>query len=183
MSEDAVAVLQAEHDTMKDLFDRVSRPDVDRKEVLEQLMQTIALHVSVEKQMLIPVLHDDVRDGPAMAERVRDYHDHVEKLLTRMERRKFNSPDIADLVNELLTISQRHIAEADTTVIPGLRDALTADQLAELGKRMVSDERHMLTHAHPVMPDNGPIADLTAKVAEFIDGRRDRSHDGGRAGG
>jgi hypothetical protein len=58
---------------------------------------------------------------------------------------------------------------------------MTADQLVDLGKRMVSDERRMNTHAHPVMPDEGPIADLTNKVAEMIDGRRDRF--GGGMGG
>lgn len=184
MTEDAVAVLETEHATVEDLFARVSSPDEDRKEILTQLMQTLALHVSLEKQLLIPVLNGHVRDGPAVAERIRDDHDHVEKILTRIERRKFNSPDIPDWVNELHAILERHIDEANATVFPGLRDALTTDQLGELGERMVSNKRHMHTHAHPVRPDNGPIADLTAKVAQRLDGRRDRSqNDAGRAGG
>ena len=178
MTEDAVAVLEDEHASLESLFNRVSSPDEDRKEVLKELMQTLALHVSLEKQMLLPVLDDDVPDGSAMADRIRDDHDHVEKILTHLERRKLNSPDVPDLVNELLAISERHITEANSTVLPGLRSALSTDQLAQLGERMISDERHMHTHAHPIMPDQGPIADLTAKLAQVLDGRRDRSEGG-----
>jgi hypothetical protein len=66
MTEDAIAVLGDEHATLKSLFNRVSSPDEDRKEVLKELMQALALHVSHEKQMLIPVLDDDVPNGSAM---------------------------------------------------------------------------------------------------------------------
>ncbi len=41
-----VAVLEAEHTKLEHLFTRVSSPDGDRRELLKQLMQAIALHVT-----------------------------------------------------------------------------------------------------------------------------------------
>jgi hypothetical protein len=45
---------------------------------------------------------------------------------------------------------------------------------------MVSDERSLLTHSHPALPDTGPVAAVTRKVAEVVDSLRDRSADIGR---
>ncbi len=48
---------------------------------------------------------------------------------------------------------------------------------------MASDERRMLTHAHPALPDSGPVAAITRKLAEAVDQVRDRSADVGRTAG
>lgn len=180
MSDDAIEVLSSEHRHLKELFDRVSRPDEDRREVLKELMQRMAAHVAVEKQMLAPVLKDRIPDRDDLADELKDTHDRVDRILSLLERRKVNSPDVPDLVNELLGSTDRHIAHAGDAVFPALRQTLSEEELAELGRRMRSDERRMLTRAHPVIPDAGPVAAVLHRAAEAIDAARDRSTDIGR---
>ena len=57
---------------------------------------------------------------------------------------------------------------------------LSAAELDALGAAMVSDERSLLAHSHPTLPDSGPVAAVTRKVAEAVDNLRDRSADVGR---
>lgn len=180
MADNAIDVLTREHRHLQDLFSRVSSPDEDRPEVLKQLMQAIADHQEMERQMLVPVLKKRVEGGGPIAEHLGDEHGRVEHLLTLLERRKVNSPDVPDLVTELLDLNERHRAEADGTVFPALRSSLSGDELDELGQEMVSDERRRLTHPHPVLPDSGPVAAVTRKAAEMFDRVRDHSSDIGR---
>jgi hypothetical protein len=177
---DAIEVLVSEHASLQELFRRVSGPDEDRRAVLKELMQTLANHLAVEKAVLVPALSDRVTDGEQLASALTDEHKRAEHILTLLERRKTNSPDVPELVTELLDITDEHVRRADTAVIPGLRAALTPAELVDMGETMVSDERSLLTHSHPALPDSGPVAAVTRRLAEVVDGIRDRSSDVGR---
>jgi iron-sulfur cluster repair protein YtfE (RIC family) len=83
---DAVEVLQGEHRELQSLFSRVSSPDENRPEILKELMQLIAVHLDLERQMLLPVIRDRVEDGAAIADRLRDEHKRIEKVLTDLMR-------------------------------------------------------------------------------------------------
>jgi hemerythrin-like domain-containing protein len=180
---DAVEILQGEHRELQSLFSRVSSPDENRPEILKRLMQLTAIHLDLEKQMLLPVIRIRVDDGAAIADRLRDEHRRIEKLLTTLDRRKVNSPDVPDLVTKMLHFNDRHISESDSVVLPGLRFALSAEELDKLGDKMISDERRHLTHPHTSLPDSGPLSSLTRKIAEFVDRMRDHSTDIGRSNG
>lgn len=177
MERDGVAFLSAEHDQLRDLFARVSRPDEDRREVLKELMQVLNTHVALEGQVVAPALKNHVPGSEDMVQALHDNHHEVSQILTLIERRKVNSPDVPDMVNDLLEMTERHIAMSDREMFPRLRESLTPEQLEALGRELDSDDRHMLTHAHPAVPDSGPVADIAGRAAELVDRVRDRSHD------
>lgn len=177
MAGNAVEVLADEHRKLEDLFDRVSSPDEDRPEVLKQVMQMLSTHVAAEEQMLIPVLRQQVPGGDDMAAKLDDERARVEEIMTSLERRKVNSPDVVGLVNDLIDITSSHIADAESSVFPALEESLSAEELNRLGQDLASDERRKLTHSHPWLPDRGPMAGAATKVAEVVDHLRDRSPD------
>jgi hypothetical protein len=180
MDRDALEVLSDEHDGLQTLFGRVSSIDEDRPAVLKELLQTLSLHVSMEKQLLVPVVTDRISDGDSLADQLSQYHDEAERIHVLVDRRKVNSPDVPELVTQLLDLTEAHIAGFDATIAPALRDALSAAELTELGTAMVSEERQLLTHPHPHLPDSGPLAKATHWAASVVDRGRDRSTDIGR---
>ncbi len=177
---DVTELLISEHDRLQDLFRRVSGPEEDRRAVLKELMQGLANHLAVEKAVLLPVLAERVTGGESMAGVLTDEHKQVEHVLTLLERRKVNSPDVPGFVSELMAITEEHVRRADEAIIPALRDGLTRSELVEIGDTMVTDERSLLTHSHPALPDSGPVAAVTRKVAEVVDRMRDKSADVGK---
>ncbi|MGI8776087.1 MAG: hemerythrin domain-containing protein [Acidimicrobiales bacterium] len=175
MGRNAIEVLASEQGELRRLFERVSSPDDDRPRVLKELMQALVNHLAMEKEMLVPVLKGRAVDGHAIADQLTAQHDRLERTLTLLERRKVNSPDVPGLVTELLDINDEHAHTVETAIAPALRAALGPEELDELGNRMESDERSMLTRAHPLLPDSGPIATATRRVAEIVDRIRDHS--------
>jgi hypothetical protein len=182
MDRNALVVLSEDHSALQDLFARVGRPDEDRPAVLDQLLRSLSAHVATEKQLLVPVLAGHSDEGKALAEQLRDDHDAIEKLVILIERRKVNSPDVPDLVNQLLEITQRHTRQADARLLPFLGDQLSEADLANLGAAMRSDELQLTSHPHPHLPDTGPLAKVTRKAAALIDRGRDSTSDLQRPG-
>jgi Hemerythrin HHE cation binding domain len=182
MDVNAIEVLSEDHSALQALFGRVSQPDENRPAVLDQLLKSLTAHVATEKQLIVPVLTGHSHEGKALAQQLGDDHDAIEKLVILVERRKVNSPDVPDLVNKLLEITQRHTRQADECLLPFLRDQLSEADLADLGAAMRSDERQLTSHPHPHLPDTGPLAKITRKAAALIDRGRDSTTDLQRPG-
>src|ERR1700722_10670964 len=106
MACNAIEVLAADHAELDDLFDRVSGVDEDRALVLKQLVSKLSAHVAMEKQLVVPAAKDDLPGGGEIAERLSDYHEAVDRVLVLIERRKVNSPDMPELVTELLDLTR-----------------------------------------------------------------------------
>jgi hypothetical protein len=180
MSSQELDVVRREHADLQALFERVSRPEEDRGAVLQVIVQTLSAHIGLEKQVLAPALRDGVADSDALVERLHDDHVRAKHLLTLIGRRKVNSPDVPSMVTELMDLTDAHVAEADAHLIPALEAALDGEALRELAETWSSDEEALLTHPHPLLPDRGPVAAVTRRVAGVVDRVRDRSTDIGR---
>ncbi len=174
---DAVAVLEKDHSTVQDLFSRVSGQDEDRPAVLKELLRTLSAHVATEKQLVVPLLRRHGEEGKALADELGGEHRAIEKLVVLVERRKVNSPDVPDLVNELLDITDRHIARANGRLFGFLRETVDPAELADLGEALRSDEVQLLSHPHPHLPDTGPLAVVSRKAAALFDRGRDSTAD------
>ena len=157
MEQDAIVVLSEDHAAAQALFARVSQPDEDRPAVLGQLLRMLSAHVAAEKQLVVPILLEHSDEGEALADQLRDDHDAIEKLVILVERRKVNSPDVPDLVNELLAITKRHVRQADEELVPFLRGQLSAAELADLGTALRSDELQPDVASPPASARHGPI--------------------------
>jgi hypothetical protein len=178
-----VEVLGEQHRELSSLFERVSQPDEDRPEVLKQIIKTLSVHVSGEKQVLVPVVADELTGGQDLAKHLSAYHDEVGRVLLLLDRRKVNSPDVPGLVTDLLRSTERHVAECDAEVFPALDRNFSPDKLAQLGSRLAAGDYQALSHPHPHIPQAGPLGTIVGGVASAIDRVRDKSADIGRSGG
>lgn len=169
-----VDVLQDQHRRIADLFTRVSSPDEDRPAVLHALIRELTGHVAAERGALTPALHRHGVDEE-LSSRLDDDHARVEKLMVLIERRKFNSPDVPDLVNELKAASDEHADRAQRDLFPALTEKLTFQEQKELGEQLLRTDGMVTSHPHPHLLSLGPLADVLTRVASWWDRARDRT--------
>jgi hypothetical protein len=93
------------------------------------------------------------------------------------ERRKANSPDMPNLVTEMMDLTEEHIARTQQVLIPGLEHALTAEERADLGSQIDRADTVITTHPHPHLLSLGPISRWTTRLAARFDRLRDRTVD------
>ena len=169
-----VDVLEEQHRRISDLFDRVASPDEDRPAVLHVILRELAAHVAAERAAVRPVV-DDRGIGEGLGDQLRHDYDRMEKLMVLIERRKFNSPDVPDLVSELKGVVDEHRARAESELIPGLREKLTTEEQADLGEKVTGEDAMVTSHPHPHLLSLGPLGDLLTRVAQKWDQARDRT--------
>lgn len=169
-----VDVLQEHYEQVKELFGRVSSPDEDRPAVLRQIIQSLAAEVAAERATLLPEVSELDLDEDLAGE-MKDDYDRIENLLVLIERRKFNSPDVPDLVVELREVHERHAERAGRVLFPALRQQLEPAQLEELGERIAGEDAVVTSHPHPHLLSLGPAADILTRVAQKWDAARDRT--------
>lgn len=175
MSVSVVDVLEAQHRRVAELFDQVSDPGADRPAVLHTLLRELAAHVASERIEVGPVVKSRSIGGDGLAGELIDDYDRIDRLMVLIERRKFNSPDVPQLVTELKDAVDDHIARAETSLLPGLGSELSAEESAELGDRVSNADSMVSTHPHPHLLSLGSVsAKLTAVLARF-DRMRDRT--------
>ena len=175
MGENAVDVLEREHHDLRALFGRVGDPDADRQAVWREIVKQVATHVAVERTFIYPVVKRRMASAPGLADDLRHDYKRMEHLLVLTERRKINSPDMPDLVNDLLHVFESHQERCTSILIPTMREKLNAAELDDLGERMRGAENVILSHPHPHLLALGPIYPLTTRVASAWDRVRDRT--------
>jgi Hemerythrin HHE cation binding domain len=175
MSEDAVDVLTREHQDLQELFVRVRDPNANRTAAWLETVKQVATHVAVERTFLYPLVKRRRLGSADLAGELRLDYKRMEHLLVLSERRKINSPDMPELVTELLDVFESHRDRCASDLVPAMREQLGHDELAELGAKMRGAENVILSHPHPHLLALGPVYQWTTRIASSWDRARDRT--------
>lgn len=175
MEETAIEVLLRYHDIQQGLFDKLPEPGTDRTRIWSELVKQIATHVAVERTFVYPLVKRR-RIGPQNLGHDL-WHDYkrMEHLLVLTDRRKLNSPDMPQLINELLDVFETHRDRCSTVLVPTMREQLSTTEVDQLGTKMRAAENVILSHPHPYLLKTGPIYPLTTRIASTWDRLRDRT--------
>ena len=178
MGENALNVLTREHEELRECFVRVRDPDADRAAAWLETVKQVTTHVAVERTFLYPLVKRRRLGSAHLAEELRRDYKRMEHLLVLSERRKINSPDMPELVTELLEVFEAHQVRCASDLVPAMRDQLGPDELDELGAKMRAAENVILSHPHPHLLALGPVYQWTTRIASSWDRVRDRTiHD------
>ena len=187
MTGTVVEVLEEQHRRVVELFEQVSSPDVDRPAVLHNLLKELAAHVAAERSAVQPVVKDrDIGEGDLNGQLLDDY-ERMEKLMVLIERRKFNSPDIPELVTELKDVTEAHVSRSERDLFPGLAGRLSPEEQREVGAKVDHEDQMVSTHPHPHLLSLGPLASRLTGLMSRFDFLRDKTvnnrHPGDTPGG
>jgi len=183
MGSSAAELLEQDHSGIAELFERVSRPDEDRPAVLRELVLRLAGHVTAESAVVLPELRRCDSGDDTLAEELAQDGKHIHRTLVLIERRKANSPDMPDLVNELLAVFDGHIQRCQQRLYPELERCLDDEQMEDLSERLRSADRVVVENPHPHLLSNGPLARPLMVVAKAMDWVRGPNTRAGQWGG
>jgi hemerythrin superfamily protein len=173
---DAVELLTSQHRQVEQLWSRVSErgasgPD-QQGELVAQIVKLLSQHDAVETKLLYPAVRE-VPGGDALADHSLDEHQEVRECLKDVDRGDPNDPATISRLGECVAAVKRHVEEEEGAIFPKLRDAMTQEQLYDLGADMTLAMEKAPTHPHPTTPNN-PVG---AAVAGAVTGAVDRARD------
>lgn len=187
---DAIAYLTHDHNEVKDILSRLeslpsaatgATPDqLDaRKELVEQLVIELSKHEAVEEEYFWPTVRESLGSGDAMADRALQQEQEGKEALDRLRKL---SPDNLDF-EQLLTKTGQDILDhirTEEEVFAALQQAVSGQQLDELGDKLEKAKKAAPTRPHPNAPNSATGVKLAGAVAAPIDKVRDATSDRGK---
>ena len=185
---DAIELLRCDHDEIRRLLSALEQSALEQS-ALEQsalggdpavagmasegpvahLVIAASGHEAIEEQHFWPLVRRRVQDGSRLADEGVSQEQDVKRLLDLLER-----PDQdPDLLRQVIAASRAHIDFEETRVWPGVRLALSEQELGDLGAQLEQAKRLAPTRPHPHLPCTPEVLKVAAPIAGAADRIRD----------
>ncbi|RCW46241.1 hemerythrin HHE cation binding domain-containing protein [Halopolyspora algeriensis] len=171
-----VDVIIADHRAVDEVFGQLetgSGSDEHRRQLVEHVITELVRHSVAEEQYLYPAAREKLSDGDHVADREVEEHAEAEQLMKQLEATEEDDPEFDRMTGKLITDIRHHIEEEERDLLPRLSEACTADELDDLGKKVMMAKSSAPTRPHPTAPDTPPANMILDPGAGMIDRLRD----------
>jgi hemerythrin-like domain-containing protein len=157
----AIDLLKADHDNVKELFDEFEKSDNGqaRKKIVKQALTELKLHAAVEEEIFYPAVRAHV--GKDLMNEADEEH-HVAKLLIAELEDAQGHGDHFDAKFKVLAESVRHhIKEEENEMLPKAKE-LKMD-FDKLGEKMLARKQELLENGFPTVGEEKMVAATHSK--------------------
>jgi hemerythrin-like domain-containing protein len=188
---DAIELLRRDHDETRRLLSALetalvspgvpgvdSDPDRDdllrrRGALAEQLVICGSGHEAIEEQYFWPVVRRRVQCGTRLADQAVSQEQEAKHVLDQLEKHDPDHPEFEAALRRFITIGRAHIEFEERKVWPGVRLALSEQELDDLGAQLEQAKRLAPTRPHPNLPLTPDMLKVAAPIAGATDWIRD----------
>ncbi len=138
MARDILKTLTAEHDELRDLFEKMNktteRAEKGRQELLEKIQDGLLPHATWEEQFFYPAFKDRAdRDGQqAHAEAIQEHRAVELRILPDLKAASPTSTEFAGRAKVLSEFVEHHSDEEEKTMFKMARKLFTAEERADM---------------------------------------------------
>ena len=136
-SQDALALLKADHELVENLFDKFekARTDEQKDTLAEQICSELAIHAQIEEEIFYPAVREAIDEEDLMDEAEVE-HAGAEDLIAQIEESQAGEDKFDAKVTVLGEYVRHHVKEEETEMFPKVRKADL--DLKELGSAMAA---------------------------------------------
>jgi hypothetical protein len=125
---DIILKLESDHRAVARLF---SLYEKDHALIVPLIATALQLHSKIEEKIVYPLLRANIREGADRARHAREEHEAINGLVQTLS----SNPNDTRTFTALKLAVEHHVREEELTIFSELRDALSAEQLVEMGER------------------------------------------------
>ena len=173
---DMVSVLVKDHEEMKEYFRELeAATDAGtRRDVADKLTAEVARHSVAEEMYVYPAARRVLPDGDALVDEELQEHAEAEELLKRWEGMSGDDPEFMSVYTQIRDGLLHHIdEEEEPKLFVQMQQALSHDELEELGAKITRAKKLAPTRPHPAAPDEPPLNKVLGPPTGLIDRIRD----------
>ena len=129
----ATSLLEKQHRKVKTLFTKLEKGRGDALELMEELANDLAAHMTIEQEIFYPAVQ---RVDEALIREAYEEHALAEVALKRLLATDPESPQFKARVVACKELIEHHVKEEEEELFPKVEKKLGDAQLGELGKQM-----------------------------------------------
>lgn len=175
---DAIQLLTNQHREADAAFDEyleLGPEDSDRKKAIARKVITdLSVHAGIEEVAFYPTVREALPDVDDDIDEDLEEHREAKQRLSDMQGMDPDDPQFDATFNELIQEVRHHVEEEENDLFPRVREALTPEELDDLGDSMQDLMDKVPTNPHPHAPQEPPANKAAGPVAGALDRLRDR---------
>lgn len=170
----ALTLLKQDHGNVEELFHRFETAEpgdvAELARVRDLVVQHLSVHASIEEEGFYPVLRERL-DPDAVATVLEGLEEHhiVKWTLRELEKMAPTDDRFVPKMTVLVESVRHHVEEEENDLFPKVRDAMTVEELDELGDTLDRLKDAAPTRPHPRVPDQPPLNILLGLPAAIVD--------------
>ena len=180
----AFDVLAKDHQEVKDMLTELEKGPTAtrgatqdqlalRKKMAQQLVIEESRHEAVEEMYFWPAVREHLSDGDDLANQAQQQEQEGKEVLDRLDKLGADDPEFETVLAQFTTDGRAHIAFEEERVWPGLRAALSAEQAAEMGRKLEEGKKTAPTRPHPKTPASPGVLKTAGPAVAAADRIRD----------
>lgn len=170
---DAVAVVKEDHSRIRDRLALIDSQDDPDDTLVHETIRLLAVHDSIERQYLYPMVRLRVVDGNEVYSHLISDHGEMAAQAAKIDSYRFHDQARKEWLGELADTTRSHMEWEEDTVLACLSERLTGEELTVLGCQLASARQHAPTRPHPHIAGVGAGARLSRRLAGPLDKTRD----------
>ncbi len=174
-AKDAVALLTRDHREVESLFGRYeAATDVEtRTEVAHQVVHDLAVHGEIEELRFYPRLREVLDEGDRLADEAIEEHVAIKETLNAIDSMSAYEEGFDPRMRELIAQVRHHVEEEEHELFPRIREALSDEDLRDLGSRLDRARSLVPTRPHPSAPTSPGAKAVAGPPVALVDRIRD----------
>lgn len=156
-----LTLLTQDHHNVDEFFRRFEAlGDDDHDEarrVVDLVIEHLSVHAAIEEQIFYPAIRTAVPDANSTLLEALEEHHVVKWTLSEIEKLTPASERFRAKVTVLIESVRHHVEEEESELFPKVREAMTNEQLMELGEQLEVAKQTAPTRPHPRQPDVPPL--------------------------
>jgi hemerythrin-like domain-containing protein len=113
-----------------------------RRRLTQQLIIDEAGHEAIEEQYFWPVVRDRMPGGGELADEAVGQEQDARQVLDQLDKLEAWDDGFEKLLREFISAARDHVAFEETKVWPGLREALTTEEISDLAAQLTKAKEH-----------------------------------------
>ena len=126
---DAIALLKADHQRVKDLFTQYEATDnVETKQTLaEEVCRELEMHAQLEENIFYPTVNEETDEGPKLVQESLSEHATVKTLMQALRSMAHDTEEFDAKFQELIQDVAHHVEEEEAEMFPLAEEELAED--------------------------------------------------------
>ena len=137
---DAITLLKEDHQTVEDIFKRFEEAgenaNKEKRHHVDRMIKELSQHAEVEEDIFYPATRQARGETESMVQEALEEHAKVKKVLAELETMDPEDERFDPMVTQLIQDVRHHVEEEENEMLPKVQEALTAEDLENLGRRM-----------------------------------------------
>lgn len=140
---DAIQILEAEHETLRGLLEKLEstteRATTRREELLAKIEREVRIHSRIEEEIFYPAFQDAAkkREHAKLFFEAAEEHHVVDLVLPELQATAPDAEEFAGKAKVLKDLIEHHAEEEEEQMFPASKKLMDRPQLVALGERLV----------------------------------------------